>query len=67
MRDSSVPGRMSNWEGLVHWQRSPGGEIGRRNGLKIRYPQGCAGSIPAPGTNLEVELQAELDQSLIKG
>ena len=29
----------------------PGGEIGRRNGLKIRYPHGCVGSIPTPGTN----------------
>ena len=28
----------------------PGGEIGRRSGLKIRGPQGHAGSTPAPGT-----------------
>ena len=28
-----------------------GGEIGRRSGLKIRWPQGRAGSTPAPGTN----------------
>lgn len=27
-----------------------GGEIGRRDGLKIRYWQQCAGSTPAPGT-----------------
>ena len=31
---------------------SPGGGIGRRNGLKIRYSKECAGSSPAPGTNL---------------
>ena len=31
--------------------RSPGGEIGRRKGLKIPRPHGRAGSIPAPGTN----------------
>ena len=30
----------------------PGGEIGRRSGLKIRRPQGHAGSSPAPGTNI---------------
>ena len=30
--------------------RSPGGEIGRRKGLKIPRPHGRAGSIPAPGT-----------------
>ena len=28
------------------------GEIGRRNGLKIRWPQGRAGSIPAESTIL---------------
>ncbi len=28
----------------------PGGGIGRRNGLKIRYSKECAGSSPAPGT-----------------
>ena len=27
----------------------PGWRNGRRNGLKIRYPQGCEGSIPSPG------------------
>ena len=27
----------------------PDGEIGRREGLKIPYPRGCAGSSPAPG------------------
>ena len=31
----------------------PGGEIGRRKGLKIPRPKGHAGSIPAPGTNFE--------------
>ena len=29
----------------------PDGEIGRRNGLKIRRPQGHVGSIPTPGTS----------------
>ena len=28
----------------------PGGGTGRRSGLKIRYPKGCVGSTPAPGT-----------------
>ena len=31
--------------------RSPGGGIGRRCGLKIRFPKGSAGSSPALGTN----------------
>ena len=35
---------------------SPGGGIGRRNGLKIRRPQGHAGSIPARGTNFRPHL-----------
>lgn len=30
--------------------QSPDGGIGRRTGLKIQRPQGCAGSTPAPGT-----------------
>jgi hypothetical protein len=38
---------------------SPGGGIGRRNGLKIRRGQPLAGSIPAPGTTLK-ELIATL-------
>ena len=29
---------------------SPGGGIGRRDGLKIRYSKGCGGSSPPPGT-----------------
>jgi hypothetical protein len=29
---------------------SPDGGIGRRARLKIWYSQGCAGSIPVPGT-----------------
>jgi hypothetical protein len=29
----------------------PGGGIGRRSRLKICRSQGCAGSIPVPGTN----------------
>lgn len=28
----------------------PGWRNGRRNGLKIRYPKGCVGSNPTPGT-----------------
>lgn len=32
---------------------SPDGGIGRRTGLKIQRPQGCAGSTPAPGTEAE--------------
>ncbi len=28
----------------------PDGGIGRRDGLKIRYPKGCVGSSPTPGT-----------------
>ena len=28
----------------------PGWRNGRRNGLKIRYPLGCGGSSPPPGT-----------------
>jgi hypothetical protein len=31
-------------------KRSPDGGIGRRARLKIWYSQGCAGSIPVPGT-----------------
>ena len=31
--------------------QSPDGGIGRRTGLKIQRPQGCAGSTPAPGTS----------------
>jgi hypothetical protein len=34
--------------------RSPGGEIGRRKGLKIPRPYGRAGSIPAPGTIFKI-------------
>ena len=33
-------------------QAGPLGGTGRRNGLKIRFPQGSAGSSPAAGTNL---------------
>ena len=36
---------------LHFYSSSPGGGIGRRNGLKIRYSKECAGSSPAPGTN----------------
>jgi hypothetical protein len=30
--------------------KGPDGGIGRRAGLKHQWPQGCAGSTPAPGT-----------------
>ena len=42
----------SRWgpENVTLQAECPGGEIGRRNGLKIRYPHGCVGSIPTPGT-----------------
>lgn len=33
------------------------GEIGRRVGLKIRYPQGCVGSSPSFGTKLKTVTQ----------
>ncbi len=38
---------------------SPGGEIGRRKGLKIPRLKGRAGSIPAPGTIIINELQPD--------
>src|SRR6056297_1628593 len=46
----SIPVRASIplWYFCPH--RRPDGEIGRRKGLKIPRPQGCAGSSPAPGT-----------------
>ncbi len=31
-------------------------EIGRQTGLRIQGPQGCAGSIPVPGTQMIVIL-----------
>ena len=42
---------------------SPGshGEIGRRNGLKIRWPQGRAGSIPAESTTLQRGQRVEFE------
>lgn len=39
---------------------SPDGGIGRRTGLKIQRPQGCAGSTPAPGT------KQPLDHSILR-
>ena len=44
--------RFDSGPGLHIAARSPGGGIGRRNGLKIRRSYDHAGSIPAPGTNL---------------
>ncbi len=35
---------------LPCYSMRPDGGIGRRVGLKHQWPQGCAGSIPAPGT-----------------
>jgi hypothetical protein len=46
---ATMPGTLRFISSLL-FSMCPGGEIGRRNGLKIRYPQGCAGSSPAPGT-----------------
>lgn len=50
-RSAGFPGRRRR---VVSYCRSrgpgPDGEIGRRIGLKIRRPQGHAGSSPAPGT-----------------
>ena len=34
--------------------RCPDGETGRRKGLKIPRPFGCAGSNPAPGTTTTI-------------
>ena len=39
---------------IIYMRLSPGGGIGRRNGLKIRRSQGHAGSIPARGTILKL-------------
>ena len=36
--------------GMLHAIVRPDGGIGRRAGLKHQWPQGCAGSTPAPGT-----------------
>lgn len=35
---------------ILHPDSSPDGGTGRRVRLKIWYSQGCAGSIPVPGT-----------------
>ena len=40
----------SAWFGLNKLEK-PGWRNGRRGGLKIRYPQGCVGSSPSPGTS----------------
>lgn len=39
--------------------RCLGGGIGRRTGLKILYPSGCAGSIPAPSTKSFLYIMTE--------
>ncbi len=60
----SIPASASIYPVLITWigvlkplsgepsgcTRCPGGEIGRRKGLKIPRPKGRAGSTPAPGT-----------------
>src|ERR1700722_8249234 len=43
-----APSGRSQYTGVLR----PDGEIGRRNGLKIRWPKGHAGSTPARGTTL---------------
>lgn len=45
--------------------QSPDGGIGRRTGLKIQRPQGCAGSTPAPGTSLSKALQSSCEAFLL--
>jgi hypothetical protein len=51
-------GKLVDTQGVKNqWHRpdylkSPGGEIGRRKGLKIPRPKGHTGSIPVPGTTL---------------
>ena len=42
----------------------PGGGIGRRSRLKICRSQGCAGSIPVPGTSGERETERERSNTL---
>ena len=42
---------------------SPDGGIGRRKGLKIPRSQGCAGSIPAPGTSSTLSVFNELPEN----
>jgi hypothetical protein len=51
----SIPGSASKF--FIQYIRvCPGGGIGRRKGLKIPRPCGRAGSIPAPGTILNVSI-----------
>ena len=42
-----------------------GGGIGRRTGLKILYPSGCAGSIPALSTKLIIVNNGFVRESMI--
>lgn len=55
--------RQSRLRGLC-----PDGGIGRRDGLKIRYPKGCVGSSPTPGTKTSSKagevLNAVIDRRL---
>ena len=52
--------------GKVHPSNCPGGEIGRRKGLKIPREKSRAGSIPAPGTNKIKELHSNSIWRLLK-
>ena len=47
----------------------PGGETGRRKGLKILFPQGSVGSIPTPGTSIFIDFKrlASLKSSRVRG
>ena len=38
-----------SYDSRIHSHASQSGGIGRRDGFKIRFPQGSAGSIPAFG------------------
>ncbi len=38
----------------------PGGEIGRRTVFRSQRSQGCAGSNPVPGTNVELKILTAL-------
>ena len=49
---SKLPLTVRADDGDVDLQRRSGG-IGRRAGLKIRYPRGCEGSIPSFGTTIQ--------------
>ena len=62
-RTDAVPSQKGQ-ENVTLQAECPGGEIGRRNGLKIRYPHGCVGSIPTPGTNKTLGLREKAPLSV---